>query len=136
VLDAAKRVVTLVCAGERPVVVYRQATRTCERVLPNGPALGTAAPAVFDRKLTEAGVKLAPGDFLLCATSGVDGAVNAQQEAFGAQRLVTTLRSAAGFAAQGIAEMVERAVQAFAGSAPQPRDLAMILIKPEGSDRA
>jgi serine phosphatase RsbU (regulator of sigma subunit) len=136
ILDTAKRTVTLSRGGHLAAIIYRAATRSCELEMPTGIAIGIADPETFDLMLTERSVRLAPGDFILMYTDGVDEATNPQQELFGSQRLVAALNGASKYKASGIVEFVDRAVQAFVGTAPQNDDITMILLKVDEDARA
>lgn len=131
VLDAAKRAVTISRAGHLAAIIFRKATRTCELEMPTGIAIGISDPDTFDLMLSERSVKLNPGDFILLYTDGVDEATNTSKDLFGSERLMETLKQAAGLTAEAIVERVEQAVKAFVGPAPQNDDITMILVKLE-----
>lgn len=136
VLDTTKRSVTLSRGGHLAAIIYRAATRTCELEMPTGIAIGISDPETFDLMLTERGVRLAPGDFILMYTDGVDEATNLQQELFGSQRLIAALNGASQLTAPEIVGAVEQAIQGFVGTAPQNDDITMILLKVEDAPRS
>ena len=71
--------------------------------------------------------RLQPGDTLLAYTDGVTEAFDADNQAFGDQRLLTALRP--GYSAQDNCRQLIAEVHRFAGSAPQSDDITVLAIR-------
>jgi len=90
-----------------------------------GTVLGLEPGLDFER--TE--LTLRPGDTVLFYTDGVTEAFNARDECYGDERLLADTGTFAGQSAPAIAAGLLRAVRAFAGSAPQSDDIAILTLK-------
>jgi len=90
-----------------------------------GTALGFETGLEFER--TE--LTLKPGDALMLYTDGVTEAFNTQEECFGSDRLLAEATALTGRSATEITASVLRNVRAFAGSAPQSDDIAILTLK-------
>jgi sigma-B regulation protein RsbU (phosphoserine phosphatase) len=90
-----------------------------------GTALGFESGLEFER--TE--LTLSPGDTLVFYTDGVSEAFNPQEECYGNDRLLADAGALAGQPSLAIAAGLLRKVRAFAGSAPQSDDIAILALK-------
>ena len=77
-------------------------------------------------------IQLEPGAKLFVYTDGVSEAVNKDLEQFGTERILESLRSSEDGAPREILEAVSRAVNEFAGGAPQFDDLTMMCVEYRG----
>ncbi len=93
-----------------------------------GTALGFEPGLKFER--TE--LTLSGGDALILYSDGVSEAFNSQEECYGNERLLADAGSLAGQSAPGITAGLLRKVRAFAGSAPQSDDIAILTVKVAG----
>ena len=73
--------------------------------------------------------ELHPGDCLFVYTDGVPEATNADNEMFGEQRLIHVLNQNADADPEGLIRRVHKAVNRFAGDAPQFDDITMLCYK-------
>ena len=78
-------------------------------------------------------IQLEPGAKLFVYTDGVSEAVNKDLEQFGTERILESLRSSEDGAPREILEAVSRAVNEFAGGAPQFDDLTMMCVEYRGA---
>ncbi len=90
-----------------------------------GTALGFEPGLEFER--TE--LTLKPGDALILYTDGVSEAFNPQDECYGNDRLLADACGLAGQSATAMTASLLRNVRAFAGSAPQSDDIAIMTLK-------
>jgi sigma-B regulation protein RsbU (phosphoserine phosphatase) len=90
-----------------------------------GTALGFDAGLEFER--TE--LTLSQGDALLFYTDGVTEAFNPQEECYGTERLLADAGSLSGQSALALTSGLLKKVRAFAGSAPQSDDIAILALK-------
>ena len=81
-------------------------------------------------ELIEVSVPIAPGDALILYTDGVTDARPLGGVRFGDDRLLATVRAAAGANAWGIAETVETAVRAHLPG-PSADDRAIVVLRAE-----
>lgn len=114
-----------VCAGHNPPLIYRAASRTVEALPAGGLALGW----FDDAPLSDAPVALGPDDVLLLYTDGAPDAENAKGEAFGDERMRSTLKRAAGGTAAEILQYLVASIAAFAGDTPAFDDQTFVVIK-------
>jgi sigma-B regulation protein RsbU (phosphoserine phosphatase) len=90
-----------------------------------GTALGFEPGLEFER--TE--LTLHDGDALILYSDGVSEAFNPQDECYGNERLLTESSGLAGESAPAITASLLQKVRAFAGSAPQSDDIAILTLK-------
>ena len=95
-----------------------------------GTALGFEPGLEFER--TE--LTLHAGDTLILYSDGVSEAFNPQDECYGNERLLSEASGFAGQAAPAIATGLLQKVRAFAGSAPQSDDIAIMALKVNGKE--
>jgi serine phosphatase RsbU (regulator of sigma subunit) len=113
-------------AGHAPAYCYRAETREFQRIAPTVMALGfpeVALPA------PSALPPLEPGDMLVLGTDGLIEVRNAQQEIFGAERLLRLIRE---FAPLPLAELIRRvsaAVREFHGRPLPPDDTTLVIVR-------
>jgi sigma-B regulation protein RsbU (phosphoserine phosphatase) len=119
---------TLANAGHcRPVLLPdREAPRWAVRNL--GTALGFEPGLEFER--TE--LTLHRGDALICYTDGVSEAFNPHEECYGTERLLADVGTLAGQSAPAITAGLLQKVRAFAGTAPQSDDIAVLTLRVRG----
>jgi sigma-B regulation protein RsbU (phosphoserine phosphatase) len=94
-----------------------------------GTALGFDAGLEFER--TE--LQMLPGDALVFYTDGVNEAFNPRDECYGDDRLLADTAAMAGQSAPAITAALLEKVRAFADSAPQSDDIAIMTLKIGGA---
>lgn len=106
-----------------PIVVHADGSST---VLPqtNGIALGIMPDVEYEQN----SVTLSPGDALVLYTDGVTEAMNAQNEEFEMERLLTVLSGMSSQDVREINQAVFQAVQTFAGDMPQFDDMTCMTL--------
>ncbi len=77
--------------------------------------------------LSDETVKLQSGDTLVAYTDGLTDTVNKQDEDYGQKRLAETLNRAPA-RAQEILTCILKDLETFAGPAPQPDDLTLVIL--------
>jgi sigma-B regulation protein RsbU (phosphoserine phosphatase) len=95
-----------------------------------GTALGFEPGLEFER--TE--LTLHAGSTLILYSDGVSEAFNPQDECYGNERLLSEAGGFAGQSAPAIATSLLQKVRAFAGSAPQSDDIAIMALKVNGKE--
>ena len=130
--DSSSRRLVIANAGHcRPVLLANgQPPRWAVNDL--GTALGFEPNLKFER--TE--LSLADGDALILYSDGVSEAFNPQDECYGNDRLLADAGILCGQSAPAITTSLLQKVRAFAGTAPQSDDIAILALKVLGADSA
>jgi sigma-B regulation protein RsbU (phosphoserine phosphatase) len=92
-----------------------------------GTALGLEPGLQFER--TE--LMMHAGDALIFYSDGVSEAFDSHDECYGNQRFLVDVAAVRGQSAPGITETLLRKVRAFAGSAKQSDDIAILTLRVE-----
>lgn len=90
---------------------------------------GTVVGLLASYPYQQAAVELAAGDILVAYTDGVSEAMNKADEEWGEDRLMETIESCDGIAAQPIMERVFVAADAFVAGAKQHDDMTMVVMR-------
>jgi sigma-B regulation protein RsbU (phosphoserine phosphatase) len=123
---------TLANAGHcRPVLLPADGP-PCWAVKNLGTALGFEPGLEFER--TE--VRLRDGDALVLYSDGVTEAFDPQEELYGNDRLLADAATLSGQSAPAITTALLQKVRAFAGTAPQSDDIAILALKVGGGAAA
>lgn len=125
VFDPHTGKLTLANGGHCRPVLIRAGEAPCWAVKNLGTALGFDAGMEFER--TE--LTLQPGDTLVFYTDGVSEAFNPQDECYGDGRLIADTAGCAGQSAAALTDTLLGKVHAFANSAPQSDDIAILTLK-------
>jgi sigma-B regulation protein RsbU (phosphoserine phosphatase) len=128
ILDAHSNVARLSRAGHDPPYVYRAATGKVESLNPKGMALGIDSGEVFDRVCGDFEFTLEPGDFVLLYTDGATEALDAEGDEFGAERLVSSLKTGAAGSAADVIRQITDDIKTFVAGHPQHDDITLIAI--------
>jgi len=116
--------VTIVDAGHNPAVMVSPGGRLHQPVVPKGVALGV----VEDFEFSEGRVHMPSGATLVLYTDGTTDARSTSGESFGAERLLTAIRSA-GKGPKELVSSVTTAIEAFASGAPPEDDITLLAIE-------
>ena len=128
VFDPGSGRLTLANAGHCRPVLLRPGEPPSWAVKNLGTALGFESGLEFER--TE--LSLRPGDTLVFYTDGVSEAFNPQDECYGNERLLADAGVLAGQSAPAITAGLLQKVRAFAGTAPQSDDIAILTLRVGG----
>jgi sigma-B regulation protein RsbU (phosphoserine phosphatase) len=131
--------VTFLCAMFEPAsgrVTLANAGHCRPVLLPAGepprwavPNLGTALGFEPGLEFTRTELTLNHGDALILYSDGVSEAFNPQEECYGNERLLADAGGLAGQSATAITAELLRKVRAFAATAPQSDDIAILTLK-------
>ncbi|MEX2299698.1 MAG: SpoIIE family protein phosphatase [Bryobacterales bacterium] len=114
-------------AGHCPAVLVR-ATGEIETLQPTTLPLGV----VPDADLSAKELRLLPGDRLVVYSDGISEAMNWDNEQFGEERILATVRSNVSLGAGELFEAVHAAVTEFVGGAAQKDDLTLLVVGYQG----
>jgi phosphoserine phosphatase RsbU/P len=125
VFEPATGRLALANAGHCRPALLRAGQAPCWAVANLGTALGFEPGLEYDRtQLT-----LQAGDTLIFYTDGVSEAFNPQEECYGNQRLLADVAAFAGQTAPAVAMGLLQKVRAFAGTAAQSDDIAILAVR-------
>ncbi len=125
ILDLRTGEVEFACAGRNPpVICHDDGTVEFAKSRP-----GLVLAAMEGTRYKRQTLKLEPGDTIFLYTDGVTEATNANEELFGDDRLLQTLREACGMEPAEICPFVKSKIDAFVGDAPQFDDITMLALK-------
>ncbi|HJS72972.1 MAG TPA: PP2C family protein-serine/threonine phosphatase, partial [Vicinamibacteria bacterium] len=124
-LDTGTGRMRYVNAGHIPPILYRQKSRSIERLAAGGTVLGLFAETPF-----EAGeVSFEPGDVLLVFTDGLSEAWGQDEEEFGEERMENLVRENASLEARDLERRIQNEVETFTAGARATDDRTLIVVK-------
>ena len=129
VLDPAKSVATVACAGHKlPLVRFTAADGKVRLVQPEGIALGFDKGPVFDRALQVQQIPLEPGDRLLMSNTGPVRVKNAKGEELGEKAFYRLILQHGSAPTAAVLGQLKGALEAFAAGEPFPADLSLVSV--------
>jgi sigma-B regulation protein RsbU (phosphoserine phosphatase) len=132
VLDPASHAFAYSNAGhERPLLFRRSEVVAPPRELSEG---GVMLGVLDDFPYVEGSLDLEPGDLLLVYSDGLTDAVNADEEPYGVERVVDTVRRLGDAPAATVVDALVGAVKTYAGPVPAFDDVTLVAMR-RGPDR-
>ena len=130
ILDLRNGQIEFVNAGHNPPVLKHRDGST--ELFKSRPGLVMAGMSGFPYKSHT--LQLQPGDIFMLYTDGITEDTNPNQELFGEERLLDTVRNAEeDISMEALCGRVKKAADDFAGEAPQFDDMTMLSIRWEGT---
>lgn len=129
ILDHQRDAVTLARAGHDAPLLYKRHSQTVTPVKSPGMVVGIDSGNVFDRLTVDFAVPLDRDDCLILYTDGVTEALNTDEDEFGLDRMIQSVRASATDGAQTIVKRIIEDVRNFTGSFPQNDDITLIAIR-------
>lgn len=127
-IDASARTITFVNCGHLPPLLIRAGEAgECVELITGDMVIGGKRGVEYHQRV----LPLQAGDTLVCYTDGVVEARGKGGEEFGAQRLVEVVRSHVGLSAEGLAQAITRASDAYSRT-PQEDDRTVLVLKVVG----
>jgi sigma-B regulation protein RsbU (phosphoserine phosphatase) len=126
ILDPKERHMSLVSAGQAPILFYEAASETVHNWDADDLPLGVMGGLTFEGTRD---IDFRAGDVLVLTTDGFFEWANPENEQFGSGRLVEFLRANHGLSAGGLIEALHQAVLAHAAGTEQGDDLTAVVIK-------
>ena len=139
IVDPAQRRLTFASAGHNPLLVYRHATGTVERLGDHGVPLAAVRGGTIRSTLRDQTVSLGPGDVAVQFTDGFSEARDATGgEPFGVERMVEQLTRAGEGGATAVLGALRGGLKAWVGEDPPFDDETLLVIgsPPEGARAA
>lgn len=125
--DNTDNTLTYTKAGHEPPLLLRRKGDEVEYLEGEGFPIGL----MEDGKYQEKTVKLEREDRILLYTDGLTGALNVKGEILGRKRLVELVKAHAGEDIEAFLEALADEIMIFSGDAPQPDDIAVMLLELE-----
>jgi sigma-B regulation protein RsbU (phosphoserine phosphatase) len=129
VLDHQHDSVTLARAGHDSPLWYQGQSQTVTPVKSPGMVVGIDSGSVFDRITVDFAVPLERNDCLVLYTDGVTETLNSEDDEYGVDRMMQSVRASANDGAQAIVKRIIEDVREFTGSVPQNDDITVIAIR-------
>ena len=129
VLDHQHDGVTLARAGHDAPLWYQGQSETVTPVKSPGMVVGIDSGSVFDRLTVDFSVPLERNDCLVLYTDGVTETLNSEEDEYGVDRMMQSVRASANDGAQAIVKRIIEDVREFTGSVPQNDDITVIAIR-------
>ena len=129
VLDHQHDGVTLARAGHDAPLLYQQQSQTVTPIKSPGMVVGIDSGSVFDRITVDFSVPLERNDCLVLYTDGVTETLNSEDDEFGVDRMMQSVRASANDGAQAIVKRIIEDVREFTGPVPQNDDITVIAIR-------
>ena len=129
VLDHQHHGVTLARAGHDAPLWYQRLSQTVTPVKSPGMVVGIDSGSVFDRLTVDFAVPLERNDCLVLYTDGVTETLNSEEDEYGVDRMMQSVRASANDGAQAIVKRIIEDVREFTGSVPQNDDITVIAIR-------
>jgi len=129
ILDHHHDGVTLARAGHDAPLWYRKRSQTVTPVKSPGMVVGIDSGSVFDRLTVDFAVPLERNDCLVLYTDGLTETLNSEEDEFGIDRMMESVRASANDGAQAIVKRIIDDVREFTGSVPQNDDITLIAIR-------
>jgi serine phosphatase RsbU (regulator of sigma subunit) len=125
ILNLRTREMTVASAGHNPMLIWRSATNSIEKVRPNGIALGFDKGPVFQRTVREQKVKLETGDRVLMYTDGVVESMNEKRQEWGDEKLDEFTVKNGGLPSKEFVRLLIKALEEHQGRAEQHDDITI-----------
>jgi sigma-B regulation protein RsbU (phosphoserine phosphatase) len=124
--DPAQGKFDFVNAGHNsPMLLHRGDGGKVTRLEPGGTVVGLIENVQYQ----QGSVQISPGDLLVAFTDGISEAMNLEDEEWGEDRLLDSIRDCQAKTAQELLEYVFAAATQFAGAAPQHDDMTLVVLR-------
>lgn len=126
----ASREFTYVNAGHNPPMLFhrRGSELSVARLMKGGTVVGLLENSPYQQET----VVLEPGDILVAFTDGISEAMNLNDEEWGEDKLVETVKACASLKSTEILSRIMQAADAFASGAKQHDDMTLIVMRVRG----
>jgi phosphoserine phosphatase RsbU/P len=124
--DPTQGTFDFVNAGHNPPILFHRADGgAVTRLEPGGTVVGLIENADY----LQGSVRISPGDLLVAFTDGISEAMNLEDEEWGEDRLLDSIRGCQSKTAQELLECVFADATQFAGAAPQHDDMTLVVLR-------
>jgi sigma-B regulation protein RsbU (phosphoserine phosphatase) len=123
--DPAELKFTYVNAGHNSPMLFRAAGDTILRLEPGGTVVGLLEEACYE----QGSVYLSPGDVLIAFTDGISEAMDVDDEEWGEERLIGSVRGFKASSARELLNSIFADATKFAGTAPQHDAMTLVVLR-------
>lgn len=116
---------TVASAGHNPMLIWRSATQSIEKIRPGGIALGFDKGPVFNRTIQEQNVRLYAGDRVVLYTDGIVEAMNEQRDEWSDEALDQFTLTNATLPSKEYVRLLIEALEVHKGNAEQHDDITV-----------
>jgi sigma-B regulation protein RsbU (phosphoserine phosphatase) len=122
--DPSNRQLTYVNAGHNAPMLFR-AGGELERLSDGGLVVGLLADVAYH----QATLTVGPGDLLVAFTDGITEAMNTEDQEWGEEALIQTIRDCADLESRELLKRVMCEAEVFASGSPQHDDMTLVILK-------
>lgn len=131
--DMQERTLTFARAGHNPLIMRKTQQGKPEFLNPRGLAIGLDPGVIFAKTIEEIKIKIDPGDVFVFYTDGLSESMDKHGDEFGEERLREIVSKHSKASANELLEIIQTAVNHFAGDVPQHDDFTMVVVKVLGT---
>jgi serine phosphatase RsbU (regulator of sigma subunit) len=132
ILDTVGGKFRFASAGHNPVVLLRAGRNEPDLIKTNGFPLGMVADEAYEKRIENGHVILAPDDWIVVYTDGINEAQDTDGREFGMEKFLDLVVANRGLASCDLVDRVLLGHSAFVGAAPQFDDITLIAVKWSG----
>lgn len=129
ILNLRTRELTVASAGHNPMLIWRAADNTIQKVRPNGIALGFDKGPIFNRTIREEKLKINVGDRIVMYTDGVVESMNEAREEWTDERLDQFTLAHAQLHSKEYVRLLIKALMEHQGKAEQHDDITVVTFR-------
>ncbi|MDD4050357.1 MAG: PP2C family protein-serine/threonine phosphatase [candidate division Zixibacteria bacterium] len=129
ILDRRTGDFTFASAGHNPLVKMGADDGVVRLIKTKGFPLGMAGSDTFDKRIEDGTLRLAPGDWLIQYTDGINEAQDADKREYGMERFLDAVQTLQNQNADELVRGVMERHEAFVGAAPQYDDITLLAMK-------
>ncbi len=116
-------------AGHNPLIHMIANTGYVQLIKTKGYPLGMMPPKPFENRIESQEIQLGGGDWLVQYTDGINEAQNSDQQEYGMERFVDSLKAQTGLPPAELTAEVLRHHRSFVGAAPQYDDITLLVMR-------
>lgn len=129
VIDTDENTMTVLNAGQRTPIMWRDEEKQSELLLSDGIAIGLSDQNTFASSLNSKTLDVDPRDTVVFYTEGISEALNEVDERFGVSRLLEITSEHGGSHPENLTKEIVKGVKQFQGDAPQQKDTTLLAVQ-------
>jgi serine phosphatase RsbU (regulator of sigma subunit) len=132
ILDTGSGLFRFASAGHNPLVMLKADRDVPDLIKTRGFPLGMVGPQVYEKRIENGQVRLAPDDWIVLYTDGINEAQDSKGTKFGMDRFLDLVVTNRGLPSERLVAEVLKGHSDFVGKAPQFDDITLIAVKWSG----
>jgi hypothetical protein len=129
VIDPVRKTLDYARAGHNPTIFRKASDRTIGLLKSSGMGMGLNQGKVFDKSLKVDSLILEPQDMLFFYSDGITEAMNAKNEEYGEERLISITSKVDGLKAEEARDMIMTDVKKFLGPTLPQDDQTLVVVR-------